>query len=171
MLLLLINGSFMTVARESSMSKPPILVPVDFSPCSTAALLLASELAVCLQAPLLVLHVVHDSSAWPEYYRKLRKKKQTHHMKDLAEESLNQFLRQTVKAHPDHPGLAKADRLLVSGLPVQRILEVAGKTEARMIVLGSKGLTGFSHLLIGSTAAQIVQLATVPVTVIKGDQP
>ena len=153
------------------MSKPPILVPVDFSPCSTAVMLLAAELAACLQAPLLVLHVVHDMSTWPEYYRKLRKKKQTHHMKGLAEEMLERFLRHTVKAHPDHPALAEADHLLVSGLPVQRILEVANKMDARMIVMGSKGLTGVSHLLIGSTAAQVVQLAPMPVTVIKGDKP
>lgn len=51
----------------------PILVPIDFSAHSEAALLLASDLADGLGASLAVLHVVHDpqqgclatTHAWP----------------------------------------------------------------------------------------------------------
>ena len=38
----------------------PILVPVDFSPTSEAALLWAADMAACKVTPLVILHVVHD---------------------------------------------------------------------------------------------------------------
>jgi len=38
-----------------------------------------------------------------------------------------------------------------------------------MIVIGSKGVTGIKHLLMGSVAERVVQLAPVPVTVVKAD--
>jgi nucleotide-binding universal stress UspA family protein len=38
-----------------------------------------------------------------------------------------------------------------------------------MIVMGSMGLTGWKHLLIGSVAEQVVHLAKVPVIVVKAD--
>ena len=53
------------------------------------------------------------------------------------------------------------------GLPVTRILEVATKTEAQMIVMGSQGRTGLSHLLLGSKAEKVAQLAPIPVTIVK----
>ena len=56
-------------------SKKTILVPVDFSAFSEAALLKACELANCMNLPVVVLHVVHDPSELPGYYGKMTKKK------------------------------------------------------------------------------------------------
>jgi nucleotide-binding universal stress UspA family protein len=56
---------------------------------------------------------------------------------------------------------------IVTGLPVTRILETAENIDARMIVMGSQGLTGLAHLLIGSKAEQVVRLAKIPVTIVK----
>lgn len=151
------------------MTSHPILVPVDFSSCSRAALVLAATLADYLKAPLLVLHVVHDPGSLPDYYAKLRKKKQIHHVEELATEMLAEFLASVAKQHPRLKPLRKPEQMRVTGLPVQRILEVADKCHARMIVMGSQGRTGMSRLLIGSTAIQVVQLSPVPVTVTKGD--
>jgi nucleotide-binding universal stress UspA family protein len=36
-----------------------------------------------------------------------------------------------------------------------------------MIVMGSKGRTGLSHILLGSKAEQIVRLSPIPVTIVK----
>jgi nucleotide-binding universal stress UspA family protein len=38
-----------------------------------------------------------------------------------------------------------------------------------MIVIGSKGLTGWKHLMMGSVAEQVVHLSPVPVTVVKSE--
>ena len=57
--------------------------------------------------------------------------------------------------------------MLVRGLPTTRILEVAEKRKALMIVMGSRGRTGLKHLLLGSVAEHVVQLSPIPVTVAK----
>ena len=46
----------------------PILVAVDFSPGSDAAVHWAVDTALVFRAPLLVLHVVHDPADAPGYY-------------------------------------------------------------------------------------------------------
>ena len=51
-------------------AKPVILVPVDFSAHSQAALVFAAQLAKHLDASLLVLHVVHDPAEEPGYYKR-----------------------------------------------------------------------------------------------------
>lgn len=58
------------------------------------------------------------------------------------------------------------------GVPSQSILRTAEEVDADLIVLGTRGLTGFAHLLLGSTAERVVQRARCPVlTVHPGDAP
>ncbi len=145
----------------------PILVPVDFSPHSEAALLTAADLATCFGAHLLVLHVVHDPERMPGYYARMAKKKTLARMEDVAGEMLDSFLAKLREAHPDNKELRQAESILVSGLPVTRILQLAEKRRARLVVMGSKGVTGLRHLLLGSVAEQVVHLAQMPVTIVK----
>ena len=49
------------------------------------------------------------------------------------------------------------------GLPSQAILEAAKEEKADLLVIGTRGLTGVSHMLLGSTAARVVQHASCPV--------
>lgn len=145
----------------------PILVPVDFSPYSEAALLCAADLAAVLKAPLVVLHVVHDPGEAPGYYAVKGRKKQVRRLEDVAAEMLRTFMKKIMQQHPGLPALAGAKTELVTGLPVTRILEIAEKSQARMIVMGSQGRTGLSHVLLGSKAEQIVHLSPIPVTIVK----
>jgi nucleotide-binding universal stress UspA family protein len=145
----------------------PILVPVDFSAYSEAALVYAVKLAKCLAQPVVVLHVVHDPGVMPGYYSRALKKKQVHRIEDGAADMLGEFLKDVVQRHPHLRGLRGLESLLVKGLPSRRILEVAEQRKAGLIVLGSKGLTGLKHLLIGSVAERVVHLARIPVTVVK----
>lgn len=148
-------------------TKQPILVPVDFSDQSEAALVHAAKLAGCLEVPLIVLHVVHDPGAMPGYYARVSKKKFLSHIEDAAREMLDEFLSATRKKEPEIKALKSAHSALVMGLPVTRILEMAKKHDAGMIVMGSKGATGLKHLLVGSIAEQVVHLAPIPVTIVK----
>ncbi|AHF02774.1 universal stress protein UspA [Marichromatium purpuratum 984] len=153
------------------MTKPtapsPILVPVDFSPHSEAALTFAAELAGCRKRPLLILHVVHDPFSMPGYYGRALKKKQLHRIEDGAAEMFDEFVAAVSARHPDLAPLQGAETLLVKGLPSTRILEIAERRAAQQIVMGSKGLTGLRHLLIGSVAERVVHRATTPVTIVK----
>jgi len=49
------------------------------------------------------------------------------------------------------------------GVPSQVILESAIHQDADLIVIGTRGLSGFRHLLLGSTAERVVQHAHCPV--------
>ncbi|MCB1852464.1 MAG: universal stress protein [Gammaproteobacteria bacterium] len=147
----------------------PILVPVDFSSHSEAALLKACELGDCMKRPILVLHVVHDPGEMPGYYQRIAKKKQLLRIEDIAEEMLNDFLARLIKKYPREKQLKQIEKRLVIGLPVTRILEVAQKSGAYMVVMGSQGRTGLNHLLLGSKAEQVVRLCPVPVTIVKSD--
>lgn len=150
--------------------KRPILIPVDFSACSEAALLCGAELAELTGAPLAVLHVVHDLGEAPGYYAVKGRKKQLRRMEDVAADMLDEFMLEVRKAHPGPRALENAEILLVVGLPVNRILETAENINARMIVMGSQGRTGLKHLMLGSKAEQVVNLAPIPVTIVKADK-
>ncbi|HEC16460.1 MAG TPA: universal stress protein [Sedimenticola sp.] len=143
-----------------------ILVPVDFSPNSEQALVFAAELATRIDAPLAVLHVVHDPAEAPGYYAQ-RDPDHLGRMDDIAAEMMQEFLQRMIDAHPGLDILRQAHPRLVSGLPVTRILEAAKKINPYMVVMGSRGRTGLSHLLLGSKAEQVVRLCPAPVTIVK----
>ncbi len=71
------------------------------------------------------------------------------------------------KDNKDLPALNKLKVMLVTGLPVNRILEIAEKSKSKMIVMGSQGRTGLSHIMLGSRSEQIVRLSPIPVTIVK----
>ena len=148
--------------------KTTLLVAVDFSLYSEQALCFAGRLAEKLKAQLLVLHVIHDPAEAPGFYaQKGKKKKFLKSMEEAAEEMMEEFLLKMRQAYPDQMPIKKAKQLLVVGTPVTRIVEVAEKKQVDMIIIGSHGRTGLAHLLIGSKVQRVVQLSSVPVTVVK----
>ncbi len=161
------NGHKHTPKTRHKAATAPILVPVDFSAHAEAALAFASELATALGAPLVVLHVVHDPGEAPGYYAVKGKKKQLRRMEDVAQDMMNEFMDKARRRHPDRKVLAKAKTKLVVGLPVTRILQMTDKLRPRMIVMGSRGRTHLSHMLLGSKAENVARLSPVPVTIVK----
>jgi nucleotide-binding universal stress UspA family protein len=156
------------MSKKSSASKRPILVAIDFSEHSAGALLWAADAAECFDAPVLLLHVVHDPESSPGYYLNAkRRKKLLRRIEEAAEEMMAEFVRETLKKHPTVKKIKELEALLVIGLPVTRILEIAKKREARLIVVGSQGRTGLPHLLLGSKALKVAQLSPIPVTIVK----
>ncbi len=144
-----------------------ILVPVDFSAHSEAALLFAVECADKMGASITVLHVIHDLGEAPGYYSVKGRKKQLRRMEDVANEMLDAFIQEIQEKHPGLPALHNLKTILIKGLPVNRILEIAEQTDSRMIVMGSQGRTGLSHIMLGSKAEQVVRLSPIPVTIVK----
>jgi nucleotide-binding universal stress UspA family protein len=148
--------------------KDILLVAVDFSPYSEQALCFAGRLAEKLKAQLLVLHVIHDPAEAPGFYaQKGEKKKFLQSMEEAAEEMMEEFLLKIRQACPDQMPIKEAKPLLVVGTPVTRIVEVAEKKQASMIIIGSHGRTGLAHLLVGSKVQRVIQLSPIPVTVVK----
>ncbi len=118
----------------------------------------------------MVLHVVHDPGDMPSYFSKIAKRKQLGRVEDVASEIFAEFIRSIKKKHTDNKVLKKIDTMMVRGLPVTRIIQVADKINASMVVMGSLGRTGLDHVLLGSKAEQVVRLCKVPVTIVKSDK-
>jgi len=57
---------------------------------------------------------------------------------------------------------------VVAGVPAEELLK-AGEG-ADLVVVGSRGVGGFSRLLLGSVSSQVVQHATCPIVVIPKDR-
>jgi nucleotide-binding universal stress UspA family protein len=155
------------LAKEKQRQVGPVLVPVDFSPYSAAAMVWAARICHCLKIPLTVLHVAHDPESAPGYYVRSKRKKHLRRIEEAAAEMMEEFLTEVAKDNPDCEDLQGLEPILVRGLPVTRILEVADQLDASMIVMGSQGRTGLPHLLLGSKAERVAQLSPIPVTVVK----
>ncbi|MGW7665201.1 universal stress protein [Streptomyces sp. NPDC054756] len=70
------------------------------------------------------------------------------------------------RARSAAPGVEAAHEVVV-GDPVE-VLEIESRT-ASMIVVGSRGLSRFGALMVGSTAGQLAAHASCPVLVVRGD--
>jgi nucleotide-binding universal stress UspA family protein len=144
----------------------PILAAADFSANSETAVIWAIDLAIALSAPIVLIHIVHDRAEGPGYYRH-DKKDAMRPMEDIAGKMMLDFVERLGEKGLQYKSFKNIETRIVTGLPVTRILETAANIDARMIVMGSQGLTGLAHLLIGSKAEQVVRLAKIPVTIVK----
>ena len=155
-------------ARGASPDQTTILVAVDFSPDSEAAVVWACRYAALVGADLLVLHVIHDPDEAPGYYRR-SESDALQPMEDVAREMLEEFLENVREKHSEVAAMGALKTQLVRGIPASRILESAEAADAALIVMGSRGLTGLPHLLLGSKAERVVQMSRIPVTIVKSD--
>ena len=156
----------MNIVKKAEKDVP--LVATDFFAIQSKLYYFVGQLAQKLKAPLLVFHVIQDSAEAPGFYaQKGKKKKFIQSMEEAAEEMMAVFLKRMRKAYPTQMPIQEAIPLLVIGTPVTQILEIAKKKKAYMIIIGSHGRTGLSHMLVGSKAERVVQLSPIPVTVVK----
>ena len=154
----------------SSKSVLPILVAVDFSSDSDAALIWGLKHAALISAPVIVLHVIHDPAEKPGFYNKPGHSALLP-LEDVAAEKMETFVRKVSEAHPELDNTLLIDKKFATGLPPGRIIEVAEHEKAQLIVMGTRGRTGLSNMLLGSVAKHVLQRAIIPVVVVKSDQP
>jgi nucleotide-binding universal stress UspA family protein len=153
--------------RQVGMSHP-VLVPVDFSDCSRAALIYAARMTADTRAPLLVLHVIHDNGNEPGFYRRQHDDNPLLPIADVACGMLEDWLYKVRREAPELDKTFRRTRIrLVSGLPGRRIVEVAEAEQAVMIVMGTHGRMGLSQLLRSSITEYVMAHATVPVTTLR----
>jgi nucleotide-binding universal stress UspA family protein len=141
-----------------------ILVPLDFSPPSDRALAYARAFAAEFGASLHLLHVVEDrllTGPWPAevYLGELPKVRE-----DLVKDCEHR-LRESLDALVAD-GAAATGEVLIGG-PSHVIVEQAGVTNADLIVMGTHGRTGITHMLIGSVAERVIRHAPCPVFVVR----
>jgi nucleotide-binding universal stress UspA family protein len=138
-----------------------VLVPFDFSGPARQALAAAAEIARRCDYRLLLLHVVEERGV-PQEYGPLPQC-----APDAVECAVGVARLRLVDllAHlaPDVPG----DVEVRSGRPATEIVSAAARPGVDMIVMSTLGLTGLRRLLFGSTAEEVLRLASVPVLLVK----
>lgn len=150
-------------------SPPVVLVAIDFSEDSAAALLWACRYAANTGGELALLHVVHDPAQSPGFYRQTEDSLYRP-MHAVAETMMAEFLERFIAQHPEFAFLADLTPYFVPGLPPTRIVEAADLLDAALIVIGNRGATGLPHRLLGSTSERVVELAAMPVVVVKSEE-
>ena len=140
-----------------------ILVPVDFSEGSVAALRCAAGLAQRTGASLTLLHVVDSLIAPMEdlNYTYVDSKALRAAVEKRANEKLSQLARKEIDP------TAHASPLVRRGTTWEEIIETARRGGADLIVIGSHGYSGLKRVLLGSTAEKVVRHAGCPVLVVR----
>jgi glycine betaine transporter len=141
-----------------------ILVPVDFSAYSERALEYATALAARLGASLHLLHVVEDpiaTGAWGGETAILN-------VTELREELLADAERRLVSyCDAAKRALVPVEPAVRLGLTAITIVDHATSLGADLIVMGTHGRTGMSHLLMGSVAESVLRHAPCPVLTVR----
>jgi nucleotide-binding universal stress UspA family protein len=151
----------------------PVLVTIDFSEYSESVAAWAVDYARAQGSPLVILHVAHDPVQTSGYEKRegepgsASSLPEWQTIEELAEAEMNSFLARARERISGFSELDSVEARIVVGVPTTRILEVAEEIGASLIVMGSQGRTGLSHLLIGSKAEQVVRLSPIPVTIVK----
>lgn len=135
-----------------------ILVPIDFSDLSRKALHYAISFAQQFGAEIYLLHVVEIIIPTPEVvvaeseYLNVK-------VREQAAKELSEWRKEIVRV--------PVRSTIRDGSPFRQITEAADEINADLIVLGTQGRTGLSHLFIGSTAERVVRHAPCPVMIVR----
>jgi len=138
-----------------------ILVPLDFSENTPALLDWASHLAAEHSSKLILLHAYHLPVEFqqlegaylpPDFWASVRSE---------AEEQLAEH------AAPLRTRGLAVETAVCEGYAATVIIEEAARLDVDLIVIGTHGLSGLKHLLLGSIAERVVQKAPCPVLTVK----
>jgi nucleotide-binding universal stress UspA family protein len=137
-----------------------VLVPVDFSTPSLSAVGFAFPLIKKFGAELHLVHVfprdypITALVAMPLVLPEFEINKSVHrHLKDVAK-------KYSIELRPGNIHVLK-------GRPFQEICRLARNIEIDLIIIATRGNTGFKHLVLGSTAERVVRYSPFPVLVVR----
>jgi nucleotide-binding universal stress UspA family protein len=156
----------LTVRGREATSEVPrpgtILVPVDFSGHAATALAHARELAAVYGSRVRVLHVF-ERPMHPEIYigGMPLESLEFGRVEGGLREALETFVREA--PGPD----VETELHIVEGRAAPEILSFAGSGQADLVVIATHGLTGMTHMLLGSVTEKVVRRAPCPVLTVK----
>lgn len=155
----------MPEANAFSSIPTKILVPIDFSPSSHAALETAADLAQHFGAEIHLVHVIpmFPATTLPDFIPEAK------------------FLEETRKDAEKHFAACKTD-LTAKGIKVSssievgndvsgNILDVVEREHIDMVVISTHGLTGWHPLVFGSIAEKVMKLVHCPVLLLRTPKP
>jgi nucleotide-binding universal stress UspA family protein len=155
----------MPKASGSSMIPKKILVPIDFSPSSEAALKQASALAQQLHAEIHLVHVIpmFTATKMPDYIP------ESEFMGAAEKEARRQF--DDCQVDLGTKGIKVGTSIETGNDVTASILDVIRREHIDMLVVSTHGLTGWHPLVFGSIAEKLVKLVHIPVLLIRTAKP
>ena len=138
-----------------------ILCPTDFSAIAEKAVEYAVFLASSHNAELQLLHVVDYLHGFDNY---LILSMTPHEISERMEKHANEDLSEVVNQIKES---VKTEKAVRHGKASVQIIKMAREMKADLIVMGSHGRTGLSHVIIGSVAEAVVRHAYCPVLVVR----
>jgi nucleotide-binding universal stress UspA family protein len=141
-----------------------LLTAIDFSPISTKVVNGAAELAVAMNAKIILLSVLEPAAAYIPIGAAMDVITAPMNMEpqdiNLVKERLEHL------AQPVRDKGLTVETIVTVSLPSDEILDQAMKTGASMIVLGSHGHGAAYQFFSGSVVTSVLHKARLPVTVI-----
>lgn len=138
-----------------------ILIPIDGSEGALTALRFGADLAEKLGAKVTLFHVYNMTAA------------SAVGLTALSRQGLQETMERISSGHFAVAKEAIADRAIEVdtrveiGNPSEEIVSHASRNGISMIVMGSRGMTTFQALYMGSVSSQVVAHAKCPVTVVR----
>jgi nucleotide-binding universal stress UspA family protein len=150
-----------TSAEEPPPSRGPVVVGVDGSPTSEAALALAFEEAAMRGTELVALHT------WIEFASDLAYASARPFFVDwdAIEAKEHEILAERLAGWQEKYPEVTVRRVVTGGRPAKRLLEQAA--EAQLLVVGSRGHGGFTGMLLGSTSQALIHHTPCPLVVVR----
>ena len=137
---------------------------MDGSDASINASNLAIDVAKGLHASLSVLCIVTPTTHLDLGYANVgRMKDFEFNEKIRAQKDVEKVKKKAMKSDIS----AKVDVVIKHGSVVKKIVDYAEKHKIDLIITGSKGMTGFKKMLLGSVASGVVTYAHCPVLIVK----
>ena len=137
-----------------------ILVPVDFSECSKKALAYAVPFAKQFGATIDVLYVIPPYYALDPYgvteYERVERQ-----LRASGEQKLAALVLEEI------PQTVPVEILVRTGRAAQEIVDAAKELETDLIIIATHGRNGLKHMVIGSTAENVVRQAPCPVLTVR----
>jgi universal stress protein A len=143
-----------------------ILFCTDFSENSRPALEYALDYAKIFGAELLILHIINSSQiGYPSLEEGVPVDIRS--ALDSIQQSVSKALDLILK---DCSGVTAVSAHSRVGSPAYEIIRFADEASAGLIVMGTHGWTGFKHLIMGSTAENVVRTADCPVLTVRSSR-
>jgi nucleotide-binding universal stress UspA family protein len=136
-----------------------LLVPVDFSEHSRAAIRYAEDLAVRYEAGLQLLHVV-EVPTYPYFYVP-PEEEYIESRKDRAAQALNELASELLSTD------VVCSTHVANGRAASEIMRFSEENDCDLLVITTHGLSGLDRLLMGSTAEEVLSRVSVPVLTVK----
>jgi len=144
-----------------------ILVPVDLSEATQGAIEYAGALAAQYGSEVVFLHVITEKEADLIATSHVPRAPIDEVFSELKQRLYGQILTETPALLAES---RKAEIEISMGEPEEAILAVANRIDADLIVMGTHGRTGLSHLLMGSVAEHVIRSALCPVLTVKAGE-